>query len=667
MSGVELNANVLDTLRQGLAVRPLHEPYAAGIGIALVFLAGLLYRLRLSTGLALALGALAVAAVNLVALYGLHTWITPAAPLAAIGAMFLFWRWLGLRQERRELATERTRSRATLHSITDGVVMIGRDGTVAQLNPVAQRLCALSAGEAAGRPVDAVISFLGPERREPVSIAALLGQVALGQPCLERQAILRANNGDERAVQFSLAPAHDGDGGSGEAILAFSDTTDLQILARVIADQASRDELTGLPNRRVFSERLASALSRARLGRRAVALLVVDLDGFQRVNDAFGYEAGDGLLQAVAQRLRASQRPEHTLGRLGNDQFCVIVEDLDIEERLNFLAHRLRKAIAAPFVIQGFKVMTTVSVGIAVYPRDGDDVDSLLSSARCAADRAKRRGGNGVDLYSSEGRVIDLHHAKLAYNLKRALERNELHLVYQPILDARRKMVCSVEALLRWRQDGQLPIDAGEFIPMLEDAGLVATVGEWVLRTACAQAQVWRRLGWDEARVSVNLSARQLLDPDLGETVREALGASGLDAGALCLEVTETAQITDLPQAAKVMAGLHDLGVRLAIDDFGVGYSSLMSLKRLPVDALKIDKSLIHEAAASDGDAAMLTAVVALAHAMSLTVIAEGIETEEHLRFVRAHNVDEVQGYLIGPPVEPDTVLSQWRATLRTA
>lgn len=667
MSGVELNANILDTLRRGLAIRPLGSPYTLVLCIALVAAAGLFHRARLSRVQALAAGVSMVAIVTLGALYGLHIWFAPTAALVGVGALFAYWSWLGLRVQQRELVAERTRTRTTLHSITDGVVMLAADGTIAQMNPVAQRLCAFSPAEAAGRPVDQVIALVDPERRQPLSVAGLLRQVARGQPCLEHQAILRAKTGDERAVQFSLALSHEHDSGGGEAILALADTTDLHILAQVIAEQAERDDLTGLPNRRVLSERLQSALGRARSSRQPVALLVVDIDGFQRFNDAFGYEAGDSLLKAVAQRLRGSKRPHDTVGRLGNDEFCLIIEDLAIEERINFLAHRLRKVLAAPFVIHGFKVMTTVSVGIAVCPRDGDDVDVLLSGARCAAQRAKRAGGNAVETYSSEGRVIYLHHAKLAHNLKRAFEKDELHLVYQPILDARSHKVCAVEALLRWRQGSEQSLSPSEFIPMMEDAGVVASVGEWVLRTACAQTQAWRRLGWEQASVCINLSARQLLDPDLTKTVKATLAETGLDCGALCLEVTETAQMTDIKQATKAMAALHDLGVRLAIDDFGVGYSSLMALKRLPVDALKIDKSLVHGAAASDGDAAMMTAVVALAHAMNLVVIAEGVETEAQLRLVRTHNIDQVQGFFIGAPVEPNTVLSHCRPTLREA
>ena len=667
MSGVELNANILDALRRGVTIREVSRPYSIALTMGLVLIAGLFYGLRFHRRYVFALGLLVVVVLTASALYGLHLWFGPSPSLVSVCVLFAYWSWLGLRRQHRELVAERTRSRATLHSITDGVIMLAADGTVTQMNPVAQRLCAFSPAEAGGQPVDTVISFFDPSERTPLSVAGLLQQVERGQSCLERQAILRAKNGDERAVQFSLALSHGRDAGGSEAILAVSDTTDLHILAQVIANQANRDELTGLSNRRVFAERLGNALARARLGRQPLALLVIDLDGFQRFNDAFGYEAGDALLKAVAQRLRTTKRADDALGRLGNDQFCVIVEDLAIEERVGFVAHRLRKVLAAPFVIQGFKVMTTVSVGVAVFPRDGDDVDALLSSARCAAQRAKRRGGNSVEMYSSEGRIIYLHHAKLAHNLKKAFENNELHLLYQPIIDAGSREVCAVEALLRWRQGGEQSISPAEFIPMMEDAGLVSNIGEWVLSTACAQVQAWRRRGWEQASVCINISARQLFDPDLAKIVKGALAESGLDSAALCLEVTETAQMTDLVQAARTMAELHDLGVRLAIDDFGVGYSSLMALKRLPVDALKIDKSLVHDAVINEADAVMMTAVVALAHAMHLTVIAEGIETEAQLSFVRAQNVDQVQGYFVGAPVEPDTVLSHCRATLRQA
>jgi diguanylate cyclase (GGDEF)-like protein/PAS domain S-box-containing protein len=662
MSAVEFNANTLDALRRGLVVHGLGLSDRVALTAVLVVLAAGLFALPLPAVAVLAAGLVTIAGVDAALLYGAWHWFEPTAAL--LGVLVAFGAHLCRRRrlQRIALSAERQRVQATWGTISDGVMVLDRDGAIEEMNPAAQRLTGWPIALARGRPVDAVLQLADEEHKAAVAASGLVVEVARGEPCLARPMQLRSLAGEERAVQLSVA-GYSGDGAAG-AVLTFADVTDLRRLVHVVAEQAGRDELTALPNRKVFSQHLAQAIARARVSRQALAVLVLDLDGFKRFNDVFGYSAGDALLNAVAVRLNTSRRRGDSLARLGADEFAVLFENLAAEETALFLAHQLRRSLAAPFVIQGFQVGMTVSVGIAVFPGDGRTGEAILDGAGYAVQRAKQRGGNCIERYAGLSDVVDLARAKSAMPLQNAIDNNALSLLYQPVVDLRTGTTVAVEALLRWRQADGREMLPGEFIPYCDDAETNGALAGWVLRSACHQLRAWRRQGWRDVCVGVNLSANQLLVPDLTTTVMQILEETGIDGRALCLDVTETALMTECARTAETLRQLRAAGVAIAIDDFGVGYSSLTLLKKLPIETVKLDRTFLQDALSNTGDAGLVTAVVVMAHAMNLKVVAEGIETDAQLQFARAQRIDQAQGYLIGPPVEAVKLSSQFPAKL---
>jgi diguanylate cyclase (GGDEF)-like protein len=430
------------------------------------------------------------------------------------------------------------------------------------------------------------------------------------------------------------------------------------------------DSLTGLRNRASYKERLAHAISAAHRDRKHVAAFFIDLDGFGRINDSLGHDLGDELLRQVAGRLRAcchagddtanvGARAE--VARMGGDEFTILLPAMAGSEEAVALARRILTTFAPHFSLGLREVFVTPSVGIAVWPDDGDDVETLLAHADTAMYEAKNQGGNGYQLYSRSMNATALQRLTLENDLRRALERNEFVLHYQPILDTASGAIVGAEALVRWCHPTLGLLLPGEFIAIAEENGMIVSVGEWVLRTACGQNRAWQRAGLPPLRVVVNLSGRQLRQGTLTETVREVLEASDLEARWLGLELTESMLMEREHEGVAALQALRSMGLRLSIDDFGTGYSSLSYLKHFPVDTLKIDRCFVRDLTTVPDDAAITSAIIAMAHALDLRVVAEGVETEEHLTFLRSQGCDEVQGHLLGRPV-PAERFAEWLA-----
>jgi diguanylate cyclase (GGDEF)-like protein len=432
------------------------------------------------------------------------------------------------------------------------------------------------------------------------------------------------------------------------------------------------DSLTGLRNRASYKERLAQALAAAQRDRRHVAAFFIDLDGFGRINDSLGHDLGDELLRQVAGRIRTcchadddrqtSGRAE--VARMGGDEFTVLLPALGGHEEAVAAARRILTTFAPHFRLGTHDVFVTPSIGIAVSPEDGEDVETLLAHADTAMYEAKNQGGNGYQLYSRSMNSTALQRLTLENDLRRAVERDELVLHYQPIVDAESGAIVGAEALVRWHHPSLGLLMPGEFIAIAEENGVIVSVGDWVLRTACMQNRAWQRAGLPPIRVVVNLSSRQLRQGTLTETVRAALEASELEARWLGLELTESMLMERQHEGAAALQALRAMGLRLSIDDFGTGYSSLAYLKHFPVDTLKIDRCFVRDLTKVPDDAAITSAIIAMAHALDLRVVAEGVETEEHLTFLRTQGCDEVQGHLLGRPVPADR-FAEWLARPR--
>jgi diguanylate cyclase (GGDEF)-like protein/PAS domain S-box-containing protein len=433
------------------------------------------------------------------------------------------------------------------------------------------------------------------------------------------------------------------------------------------------DSLTGIPNRQAFLETLERELHRSKVGNKKFAVLFMDLDAFKRINDTLGHNVGDHLLKLVSDRLRDTTRPSDlvargdqasNLARLGGDEFTILIPDLErVEHALN-VAHRVKEAMRRPFFIEGNEIFVTASIGISLFPEDGDDCNSLLKYADTAMYHAKNCGKNNAKLYSSSLTMQIMSHVKLEVGLRKALRNDELYLLYQPQIDARSAEIVGVEALVRWRHPERGIISPTEFIPLAEETGLIVPIGEWVLRTACTQARHWQRQTQRALRMAVNLSAKQFKDENLSQIVLSALHEAGLEPRLLELELTEGTLMDDAKATLATLEQLRRIGVHLSIDDFGTGYSSMNYLKRFDVRALKIDRSFICGLPQDSENAAITRAIIAMAHGLKMVVVAEGVETIEQLVLLQQYGCDLVQGYHLGHPVPPDSIMLKLNAAV---
>jgi diguanylate cyclase (GGDEF)-like protein len=413
----------------------------------------------------------------------------------------------------------------------------------------------------------------------------------------------------------------------------------------------------------MFSEQVAQAMRQARRRDRPLALIFLDIDNFKEVNDSLGHGAGDGLLRQVADRLTACIRASDllarpgressspTIFRLGGDEFILVLPDLEHEQDASIVARRIMGALGESFRVGSQDLFATVSIGIAVYPSDGNDVKTLLRNADSAMYHAKQKGKNTLEFYTESLTQASIERMNVEVKLRRAIEQGELKLWFQPKIETRSGLLVGAEALLRWSTSGLGAVPPARFIPVAEDTGLILTIGEWVLREACRQMQAWDAVGLPPVAVAVNVSSRQLRHGDLFKTVSDLLDESGLRPKSLELEITESAIMSDVPRAKQVFQKLSELGIRLSIDDFGTGYSSLSQLKRFPVDTLKIDRSFVVSLPEDADDSSITLAIIAMAHRLGIRVVAEGVETEGQFSFLKEHECDEVQGYLFSPPV----------------
>ncbi len=429
-------------------------------------------------------------------------------------------------------------------------------------------------------------------------------------------------------------------------------------LSDQLAHQAHHDALTGLPNRLLFHDRLRQAITQARRAGTMVALLYVDLDRFKLINDTLGHAAGDELLREVASRLRSCLRASDSLARMSGDEFTITLTGLKNSQHASVVADLVLAQLRNPFVVDGSEVHVTASVGISVFPQDAPDADALQRSADNAMYRAKSRGKNRFEFFLPEMGEALFQRLEVENYLRRALERGEFCLHYQPQFDLQSGRLVGQEALLRWNHPklGSIPPD--KFIPIAEENGLIVPIGTWVLEQACQQTSAWQRAGYPLKGVSVNVSALQFGRADFVDTVGRVLDSTGLEAPFLELELTESLVIRDVRESASKMEKLRELGVRISMDDFGAGYSSLSYLQRLPIDILKLDRSFVEEFKTSGGDSSLVRGIVSLAHGLGIRVTAEGVETQEQLELVHHSGCDKVQGFLLGRPSPASTALA---------
>ena len=515
------------------------------------------------------------------------------------------------------------------------------------VNPAFERITGYAAGEVIGQRLE---DLQGPEqgRQDMHAITAALREQREGK------AIVRnfRKDGSSYWSELFVAPVRDdGDGPVSHFVVAQYDISTVMRFEQELEFQARHDILTGLANRALLRERLEQAMAVTRRNGLPLWVVFIDLDRFKFVNDTLGHDAGDLVLKNVAERLCDATREVDTVARLGGDEFVLLLPQHGNGEPGAAILQRIQDAVAQPLQLGEYEFFLSCCMGVAVYPDDGVDADTLIKHADIAMYRAKEQGRGHWQFYASSMNAGTLERLELESELRHALERGQFHLEYQPQLDLASGAVVGMEALLRWQHPQLGRVPPASFIGLAEEMGLIIPIGDWVLRTACAQARAWQLAGHGPLRLAVNLSARQFKQKNLLHAVAQVLADTGLDAAHLELELTESMVMHDVEQATTIMAKLKALGVQLSIDDFGTGYSSLAYLRHFPIDVLKIDKTFVSDITHSIDDAAIVRAIISLAHSLRLKVIAEGVETEQQLAFLRQHGCDQMQGYLFSRPL----------------
>lgn len=461
-------------------------------------------------------------------------------------------------------------------------------------------------------------------------------------------------NGVEGYIEASVTLQKDSSGKPTGFKGMVRDITERKRMEQQLNYMATHDTLTGLPNRLMFSQLLNQAIRSAQRHKRQLAVLFIDLDRFKTINDSLGHEAGDRMLKEMARRFKRSLRAVDVVGRLGGDEFVIFIEEVEEFRQVEIVAHKLLSSAIKPMVLTGEECRVTASIGISIYPRDGLDEQTLIKNADIAMYFAKEEGKNNYQFYSKDIQSLSNERLVIETNMRSALERKEFSLHYQAKVDFKSGEITGVEALLRWDNPYLGSVTPTQFIPVAEETGLIMPIGRWVMKTACAQNVAWQRQGLPPVCMAVNLSLRQLMDDDLLEDIKAALEDSGMAPNLLELEITESMIMHNSPHLIAVLTNIKKIGVRLAIDDFGTGYSSLAQIKHFPIDTLKVDRSFIRNLSKDSDNQAITEAIIAMGKTLSLTVVAEGVETQDQWDFLRDHICDEMQGFYFSRPIAPD-------------
>jgi diguanylate cyclase (GGDEF)-like protein/PAS domain S-box-containing protein len=563
------------------------------------------------------------------------------------------------------LAESEERNRGVVQALEEGLLVYGDDGRAVSCNAAATRILGLSEEQLIGVHAGQWPIGMTYEDGTPLTVDNTPSRRAFQTGVPQRDVVLRFErpDGEEVWVSISSHPlVREGESAPYAVVTAFSDITEARRAQEQIAFLAYHDSLTKLPNRALLDEHLALALARARRNGQAVALLYVDLDDFKAVNDSLGHGAGDELLRRIAVRLRGVVRTSDLLARQGGDEFLILLTDLDGDPRLSAeaVAKQVEAALLEPFSIADAEFEIGSSIGISIFPTDASDADTLLRHADAAMYEVKEAGRGGIASYGG-----DSHHTlarlSLTSKLRRALQRDDFVVHYQPIVEPAGGELRAFEALVRWQDAERGMVGPNDFIPLAEDAGLIEAIGGWVLSAVCAQLREWSDAGLD-AHVHVNVSPRQLRRADFPTTVREALEAERVASSALTLEITERAAMLDAERANPVVRALHAMGVRLAIDDFGAGHSSLSRLRDVPVEVLKIDQSFLRGVPDDPQAAAMTTAIIELGAALGMLTVAEGVSSEAQREFLVAHACSLAQGFHFAKPLVADDATARLRA-----
>jgi diguanylate cyclase (GGDEF)-like protein/PAS domain S-box-containing protein len=551
------------------------------------------------------------------------------------------------------LFLEKERAQVTLNSIGDAVACTDISGNITFLNLAAENMTGWSSQEANGRPMAEILKIVNATTHEtiPNPMRMEIGQVQSLH--LPPNCILIRRDGFEIPIEDSVAPIHDREGLASGAVIVFRDVSAARAMALELTHSAQHDFLTSLPNRVLLNDRVNQAIAMAPRHLKKVAVLFLDLDGFKHINDSLGHPIGDQLLQSIAKRIVNCVRAADTVSRQGGDEFVVLLSEVERSEDVALTARRILQTIAQPHPIGQHDLHVTTSIGLSVYPDDGRDAETLIKNADTAMYQAKENGHNSYRFFKPAMNVRAVERQSIEESLRRALERREFALHYQPKINLKSGEITGAEALLRWTHPTRGLVPPSQFIPVAEDCGLILPIGDWVLREACRQARSWIDTGLPLETIAVNISAMQFRDENFLEGVFAVIEETGLNPRSLELELTESVLMRHAESTESILKKLGAKGVQLAVDDFGTGYSSLSYLRKFPIDALKIDQSFVRQITTSPEETTIVTAVISMGRSLKLRVVAEGVETREELAFLREHDCEEAQGYYFGRPAPP--------------
>ncbi|WP_019142639.1 putative bifunctional diguanylate cyclase/phosphodiesterase [Noviherbaspirillum massiliense] len=531
------------------------------------------------------------------------------------------------------------------------------DCTIESVNPAFEHVTGHAASEVIGRSIWSLYPSVGG-RKADKGLQALINDKRGGNAVVRSE----RRNGSPAWYSISASPLRDETGAVTHFVLAQHDVSEMKRYQAELELHANYDSLTGLANRALLRQRLEEAIAQARdhPGQK-VWVAFIDLDRFKIVNDSLGRKAGDRLINTVAERLIHAVRESDTVARLGGDEFAVLMREADDSTVSAAMVDRLVQAIAHPASIDGHEFTLTCSIGIAVYPDNGEDAEKLIEYADIAMYSAKEHGRNNYQFYHAAMNERALARLQMEMALRGAVERGEFGLHYQPQVDLKTGNIVGMEALVHWKHPQLGIVPPGEFITLAEETGLIVQIGAWVMHEACRQNKAWQDAGLAQLRVAVNLSARQFAQPDLVDSVNQILQETGLSPHFLEVELTESLVMTGVERSLDVLRNLKAHGIQISIDDFGTGYSSLSYLKRFPIDVLKIDKSFVQDITSDPDDETIVSSIISLAHSLKLHVIAEGVESHEQLAFLEQNGCDEIQGYYFSRPVPPATFAQMLR------
>lgn len=537
----------------------------------------------------------------------------------------------------------------------EGIMITDPEGIIQSVNPAFVRLTGFESEEVIGKSP----SILSSGRHDEQFYRDMWSKIHR-DGYWQGEIWNRRKNCEIYPELLTITAIHDENGELTHYASLFSDISSLKENEERIKHLAYYDPLTALPNRRLFHDRLSMAIAHAHRSSSRLAVMFIDLDRFKLINDSLGHKVGDELLKEVSKRLTQTVREDDTVARMGGDEFVFILSEIDDEEDAVASAHRVIEAITMPIVIDGNELVVTCSIGISVYPTDGESNELLLQNADTAMYRSKDLGRNSYQLYSPTMNARSLEHLVMESGLRSGLENGEFEVFYQPLVDAESQQVKGAEALLRWHHKEMGMIAPSDFIPLAEDTGLIIPIGEWVLRSACQQLKRWSALGLSEFKLAVNISVRQFQTLGFIDVAKKIIEEEGVDPASLAFEITESMLMDDVIDSIKRLTAIREMGVTISLDDFGTGYSSLAYLKRFPINTLKIDRMFINDISSERNEGAIVAALISLAHSMDLNVVAEGVEQKCQLEYLRSEGCDTIQGYYFGQPVTADDFEQQF-------